>query len=132
MIKDVILLGSTGSVGISTLNVIKKNKKSFNIKLLTTNNNIKKLYDQALEFKVKKVVIYDQRKLYKFIKFFKSKKIKIYSSISEALKNNKKKVYITVSAISGIDGLEPTLEVIKYTKNLSICNKESIICGWKL
>ena len=131
MIKDVILLGSTGSVGISTLNVIKKNKKSFNIKLLTTNNNIKKLYDQALEFKVKKVVIYDQRKLYKFIKFFKSKKIKIYSSISEALKNNKKKVYITVSAISGINGLEPTLEVIKYTKNLSIANKESIICGWK-
>ena len=54
MTKDLILLGSTGSIGTSTLKVIKKNKTDFKIKLLTTNKNIKKILKQAIEFNVKK------------------------------------------------------------------------------
>ena len=131
MMKDIILLGSTGSIGLSTLNVLKKNKKKFKIRLLSTNNNIKKIYKQAVEFNVKKIVIYDAHNLEKFSHLFKKKKIKIYSSISNALKNNKKKSYFAISGISGINGLEPTLEVIKYSHNLGMANKESIICGWK-
>ena len=113
MMKDIILLGSTGSIGLSTLNALKKNKKKFKIRLLSTNNNIKKIYKQAVEFNVKKIVIYDAHNLEKFSHLFKKKKIKIYSSISNALKNNKKKSYFAISGISGINGLEPTLEVIK-------------------
>ena len=130
MIKDIIILGSTGSIGTSSLNVIKKNKNKFNIKLLTTNKNIKKILDQALEFNVKKVVIYDKDKFNKYRNKFKIKRIKVYFSLKEALKKNSKKVYFTISAISGIEGLEPTLNIIKHTKNLGIANKESIICGW--
>ncbi len=130
MNKDLIILGSTGSIGLSTLNAIKK-KKNFKIKILSTNSNIKKIYNQALEFNVKNIIIYDTSKLYKYSYLFKKKKIKVFSSITEALKKNKKKVYFTISAISGINGLEPTLEVIKYSQNLGIANKESIICGWK-
>ena len=44
---------------------------------------------------------------------------------------NKSRVDFVVSAISGLDGLEPTIKIIKHTKNLCIANKESIICGWK-
>ena len=59
--KELILLGSTGSIGQSTLNVIKKNKEIFKIKLLSTNKNIKKLYKQALMHNVNNVVIYDNQ-----------------------------------------------------------------------
>ena len=131
MIKDLFLLGSTGSIGKSTLNIIKKDKKKFRIKLLTTNNNIKKIIDQAIEFKVKNIVIFDKKNFYKFESLIKERKIKVYSTVKEALKNNKKKTFLTINAISGIDGLEPSLSIIKHTKNLAIANKESIICGWK-
>ena len=131
MAKDLFILGSTGSIGISTLKVIKKKKQQFKIKLLTTNNNIKKIIEQAIEFNVKNIVIFDKKKLYKYKSQIKKRKINAYSSIKQALKNNKKKTFLTINAISGLDGLEPSLNIIKHTKNIAIANKESIICGWK-
>ena len=53
MTKKIILLGSTGSIGDSTLNVISKNKSKFRIRLLTTNKNVKKIYKQAIKHNVK-------------------------------------------------------------------------------
>ena len=129
--KDLILLGSTGSIGNAVLNVVKKNRANFKIKLLTTNKNIKKIYKQAVSYNVKKVVILDIYNFKKYSYLFKNKKIKVYFNIEDALKTFKKKVYFTVSGISGIEGLEPTLKSIKYTEKLGIANKESIICGWK-
>jgi len=129
--KDLILLGSTGSIGNSVLKIVKKNNSDFKIKLLTTNKNVKKIYKQAVYFNVKKVVILDSKNYGMLSHLFKKKKIKVYFNIDEALKTFKKKVYFTVSGISGIEGLEPTLKTIKYTENLGIANKESIICGWK-
>ncbi len=130
MTKDIIILGSTGSIGDSSLKVIKTNKKKFKIKLLTTNKNIQKILDQAIEFNVNKVVIFDKDKFKKYSKKFRQKRIKVFFNLKEALKKNSQKVYFTISAISGIEGLEPTLNIIKHTKNLGIANKESIICGW--
>ena len=57
MKKKIAILGSTGSIGNSTLQVIKKNKKDFDIVLLSAKNNYKKLIKQAKEFKVKNVII---------------------------------------------------------------------------
>ena len=57
MKKKIAILGSTGSIGKSTLEVIKKDKKNFEIILLTANNNYKKLIQQAKEFKAKNVLI---------------------------------------------------------------------------
>ena len=131
MIRDIYILGSTGSVGMTTLKIIDKDKRNFNIKLLTTNKNINKIYKQALEYKVNKIVIFDKDKQKKNITKFKKKKIKVYSTIKDALKKNKKKSFLTINAISGIDGLEPSLDIIQYTKNFATANKESIICGWK-
>ena len=132
MIKNIFLLGSTGSIGDSTLKVINKDRKKFKVILLTTNSNIKKIYKQAVEFKVKNIVIYNQKKYLENLILFKKRKINVFFTIRDALRKIKKKSFITVNAISGIDGLEPSLDVIKYTKNLAIANKESIICGWKL
>ena len=132
MIKTLFLLGSTGSIGKTTLNVVRKNKNKIKIKLLTTNNNIEKIIDQALEFNVKKIVIFSKKNFHKFEKIIKKNKIQVFFSIDDALYKNKEKSSLTINAISGIDGLAPTLNIIKHTKNIAIANKESIICGWKL
>ena len=129
--KDLIILGSTGSIGKAVLNVVKKNKTTFQIKLLTTNKNIKKIYKQAVNYNVKKVVILDINNFQGYSYLFKKKKIKVFFNIEKALKTFSKKVYFTISGISGIEGLGPTLKSIKYTEKLGIANKESIICGWK-
>ena len=74
MIKEIFLLGSTGSIGDTTLKVIKKNKSKFKIKLLTTNNNVKKIIKQAIEFKVNEIVIFNKKEFFKYKKQFKKKK----------------------------------------------------------
>ena len=131
MKKDLFLLGSTGSIGETTLKIIKKDKSNFNVKLLSTNKNVKKIYNQAIQFGVKKVIIFNEKSYHNNINKFKDKKIKVFLSVKEALRKNKKKSFLTINGISGIEGLEPTLDIIKYTKNLAMANKESIICGWQ-
>ena len=130
MSKEIIILGSTGSIGKSILNIINKNKKDFKIKLLTTNNNISLIYSQANKFKVNTVVINNSKEYEKYKKKFIKKKIKVFFKIKDAVKIFRKKVYYTINGISGIEGLEPTIDVIPHTKNIAIANKESIICGW--
>ena len=131
MISSVAILGSTGSIGNSTLSVIAKNKK-FKIKLLTTNKNANKILRQAIKFKVKNIIITDKSTYYKYRQIFKKKKINLYFNITKLNKIIKKKLTYTINAISGIEGLEPTLRVIPLTKNILIANKESIICGWDI
>jgi len=128
MKKKICILGSTGNIGMSTLEIISKDEKNFDVILLSGNSNYKLLISQALKFKPK--YIYSNNFfLTKKIKFFcKKNKIVIISDINEL---KKIKFDITVSAISGIAGLLPTLNIIKFSKKILIANKESIICGWK-
>ncbi len=60
--KQIAILGSTGSIGMTTLDIIKKDKKKFDLVLLTTNKNVSKIYQQAVYFKVKNVIILDNSK----------------------------------------------------------------------
>ena len=76
MRKNIIVLGSTGSIGATTLSIIKKNKSKFNIKLLSTKQNAKKVLKQALLFNVNNVIIEDKNKYNKFKSLFKKKKNK--------------------------------------------------------
>ena len=74
MTKKIFLLGSTGSIGETTLKVINNDRKNFSVKLLTTNSNVKKIYKQALRFNVKKIVISNQDEYFKHRNKFKKKK----------------------------------------------------------
>jgi len=132
MKKKIVILGSTGSIGKYTLDIIRKDKKNFQIILLTANKNYKKLIKQAKEFNVKNILIYNDKN-YEFVKQkLKNKKINIFSRKTKLNKILKKKIDYTMCAISGLDGLKPTLEAIKFSKTIGIANKESIICGWYL
>ncbi len=131
--KKIVILGSTGSIGTSLINIIKKDKFKFKVELLTANKNYKKLIKQIEFFNVKNIIIINKNAYLSAKKILKNRDINIYNnfnSINKILKN--KKIDYTMSAISGFDGLKPTLDIIKFTKTIAIANKESIICGWNL
>ena len=130
MKKKISILGSTGSVGLTTLKIIDQKKLFFSINLLSANKNFKIICKQINKYKPKIFVVTDE-KIFKKVYFkFRKKNIKIYNNF----KNIKsiKKNDITISAIPGIAGLEPTLQIIRISKKILIANKESIICGWNL
>ena len=133
MKKKIAILGSTGSIGKSLINIVKKNKKNFKIELLTTNKNYKELIKQIKIFKTKNVIITDKKSFIIVKKILINKNINVYNNFNNLNKIFKnKKIDYTMCAISGFEGLRPTIDVIKFTKVIAIANKESIICGWNL
>ena len=132
MKKKISILGSTGSIGKNLLNIVKADKKNFNVILLTAKNNYKLLLKQANYFNVKNIIITDLNSYKKAKKINKNKKINIYNNFNFFDKILRSKIDYTMSSIIGLDGLYPTLEIIKYTKIIAIANKEAIICGWDL
>jgi 1-deoxy-D-xylulose-5-phosphate reductoisomerase len=133
MKKNVVILGSTGSIGKNLIRILKKDKKSFKVELLSTNKNFLKLIHQAKEFKVKNIIVNDFKKFEKAKLKLQKSNINVYNNfeiIDKIFK--KKKIYYSMISISGLDGLKPTLKLSKYSKNLAVVNKESLICGWSL
>ena len=131
MKKKIAILGSTGSIGKTLIEIIKENKKNFDVVLLTANKNYKEILKQAKYFKVKNLIITNE-KLFRELKKKKLGKINIFNNYNSFNNIFKKKIDYVMSSISGIDGLEPTIKIIKHTKKIAIANKEAIICGWHL
>mgnify|MGYP001430350439 CR=1 FL=1 len=133
MKKKIAILGSTGSIGKSLINILKKDKKNLEICVLTAHRNYKELFKQIKIFNVKNIIIDDPISHFKIKKLLKKRKINIFQDLEELNKIfDKKKIDYTMSAISGFNGLKPTLDIIKFSKTIAIANKESIICGWSL
>ena len=131
MKKNVSILGSTGSIGLSSLKIFSRKNKLFKINILAANKNYKLICKQINQFKPKIFVVNDSQVLEKVKKKFKNNKVKIIKDI-DIKKNYFKKSDITIAAIPGIAGLKPTVELTKISKKILIANKESIICGWNL
>ena len=128
--KKIAILGSTGSIGKQTIDIVRKDKKNFKIMLLTTNKNHNLISKQIKEFKVKNIIVTNKNSYLILKKRFK--KINIFNKLDKIDKIISSKIDYTMSSISGFDGLKPTLKIIKKTKTIAIANKESIICGWSL
>ena len=131
MKKKIAILGSTGSIGKTLIELIKKDKKNFKVVLLTADKNYEKILTQAKIFDVKNLIITD-RKSYLKLRKKKIKNIRIFNNFDSFNNIFKKKLDYAMSSISGIYGLEPTIKIIKHTKKIAIANKEAIICGWHL
>jgi len=131
MKKKIAILGSTGSIGKTLIEIIQKDKKKFDIILLTAEKNYKEIYHQANILNVKNLIITNKKSFNK-LKKKKLGKIKIFNNFKSFNIIFKKKIDYTMSSISGIHGLEPTIKIIKHTKKIAIANKEAIICGWHL
>jgi 1-deoxy-D-xylulose-5-phosphate reductoisomerase len=129
MKKKICILGSTGNIGQLTLKVIENNKKDFKVSLISGNKNYKLLLSQAKKFNPKYIYSNNEYLIKKIENFCKKKKIIIIRDIK--LLNKRERFDISVSGISGIAGLVPTINIIKHSKEIAIANKESIICGWQ-
>ena len=132
MINQIAILGSTGSIGKSLLRIIQKDKKKFKIILLTAKNNYKELFKQAKIYDCKNLIITDKKSFEIAKKIKLKKKINLYNNFDNLKKIFLNKIDYTMVSVTGIDGLKPSLNMIKFTKKIAIANKESIVCGWSL
>jgi len=132
MKTKIAILGSTGSIGKTLIEIIKKDKKNFEIVLLSAERNYKELLKQAKFFKVKNIIINNKASYLDIKKNKYSKKVNVFNDFQNFNKIFKKRIDYVMSSISGIEGFKPTIEIIKYTKKIAIANKEAIICGWDL
>ena len=133
MKKKIAILGSTGSIGIQTLDVIRKNKELFTAEILIAGQNSNLLIKQAKTFKPKIVVINDESKYLYVKKHLKNQKTKVFAGKKEVINVVKNKSIDTVvSAVVGYSGLEPTISAIKAGKNIALANKETLVVAGEL
>ena len=132
MKKKIVILGSTGSIGKNLINILEKEKNKFQINLLSANRDHITLLKQVKKFNVKNVIITDPSSYSTLKKKLNNSNVNIYKNYKELKTILKKKVDYVMSSIMGVDGLYPTINIIKHTKKIAIANKESIICGWGL
>ena len=132
MKKKIAILGSTGSIGKTLIKIISKDKENFEIILLTAEKNYKELLKQSKLLNVKNLIITNKNSFDILKKKKLDKKINIFNNFKSINQIFKKKIDYTMCSISGVKGLNPTLNMIKFTKKIAIANKESIICGWSL
>ena len=122
--KTLAIIGSTGSIGKSALEVYKKNKKNFKLIALAANTNLNKLIKQYSKFKPRNIFLISDNEKKKKKKYLISKKV--------FLKETKKKIDYAISGVSGYNAININFELIKISKKLLIANKETIVCGGKV
>lgn len=129
--KKIAIFGSTGSIGESTLNVIRENPELFSVVTLVAGKNIEKLIKQIEEFKPKNVYITAKENADRLKELYKD--INIYygdegmEEISELTDFD-----ISISALVGVAGLKPTYNMIKNGKTVALANKEVLVAGGEL
>lgn len=126
--KKVAILGSTGSIGTQTLEVISDNKNIFEIELLTAFSNHTLLINQALLHKPKSIIFGDRSKEKVILNSLKNEEIEIYFG-EESLNNflNYCNPDIVLTALVGKSGLIPTINTIKKGIDLALANKETLV-----
>lgn len=131
--KHVAILGSTGSIGTQALEVLRDNKDSFELEVLTANSNADLLIKQSLEFKPNAVVIGDESKFETVKNALWDAGIKVYTgeeSIAQIVEMEE--IDIVLTALVGYAGLKPTLNAIKAGKQIALANKETLVVAGEL
>lgn len=126
------MLGATGSIGSSTLDVVRRHPNDFKIITLVAQNRVAELADLAKEFQVKRAVI-GNADLYDDLKqALEGTNIEAAAGRDAVVAAGGDESDIVMSALVGIAGLEPTLAAAKKGKTICLVNKESIVCGGQM
>jgi len=131
--KNIAILGSTGSIGTQTLDVIRANPHAFSVEVLTGNGNADLLIRQALEFHPNAVVIADENKYQQVKDALQPHDIKVFAgnkSVAEVVQMDS--IDLVVAAIVGYAGLESTISAIKAGKQIALANKETLVVAGDL
>lgn len=131
--KHIAILGSTGSIGTQTLQVIGANPDRFCVEVLTANNNVDLLIEQARKFKPGIVVIANEEKYACLCDALQDEDIKVYTgadAIAQVVSAGC--VEVVVTAMVGFSGLVPTVNAIKAGKTIALANKETLVVAGEL
>ena len=131
--KHIAILGSTGSIGTQSLEVVDAHPERFVVEVLTANNNSNLLIQQAIKYKPNIVVITNQEKYKEVNEVLFDLGIKVYSgqqSLEEVVENEN--IDIVLTALVGYSGLKPTIRAIKSGKNIALANKETLVVAGDL
>ena len=132
-IKNIAILGSTGSIGTQALEVISANPSLFKASVLTAQSNVELLIQQALAFQPDVVVIVDESKYPALKEALQATNIEVKAGM-EALCEvvTSPKLDIVLTALVGFAGLKPTIAAIKAGKNIALANKETLVVAGEL
>ena len=133
MKKGIAILGSTGSIGTQTLEVVNEHKNLFSVEVLTANNNCDLLIEQAKKYKPNAVVIVNRDKYDKVNSELFKLGIKVYSgqkSLEQIVESDE--INIVLTALVGYSGLKPTINAIKHGKKIALANKETLVVAGDL
>ena len=130
--KRILILGSTGSIGVNTLNVIREFPEKFQVTALTANTNIRLLEEQINEFKPDAVVVNDHGPALELEKKVRGKCRVLSGSESLTAAAAELKYDILLGAMVGFAGLAPTIEAIKRGKRIALANKETLVVAGEL
>jgi 1-deoxy-D-xylulose-5-phosphate reductoisomerase len=133
MPKHIAILGSTGSIGTQTLEVVKAHPKELTVEVLTANKNADLLIKQAKEFQPNVVVIADELQYKKVKDALFDLDIKVYAgidAISQVVQMGT--INTVVTAMVGYAGLQPTIKAIEAGKNIALANKETLVVAGDL
>jgi len=133
MKENIIILGSTGSIGVNTLKVISLNPNLFSVFALAANSSAEKLFEQCKVFKPKFVHLNEENSAKKLIELLKESKLDVEVLFGKDLLNelvSHSEVDVVVCSISGSSGLESSIAAVKSGKKILLANKESLVmCG---
>lgn len=129
--KDVGILGSTGSIGTQALSVIRENPDKFRVKVLSCNKNISLLKEQIKEFKPEAVAVFDEESGGVLKKELPGHEILTgYKGLCDVAAFGN--YQLLLNGLMGMIGLEPTYRAIEAGKNIALANKETLVAGGKL
>lgn len=125
--KKIAILGSTGSIGTQTLDVV-RNNKDLEVIALAAGSNITRLEEQILEFRPKVVSVWDEQKAKELREKVKHLNVKVLSGMDGLIACAvEKDSSIVVTAVVGMIGIRPTIEAIKAGKDIALANKETLV-----
>ncbi|EDV18636.1 hypothetical protein TRIADDRAFT_34894 [Trichoplax adhaerens] len=129
MKKKICILGSTGSIGCNTLDLISQHKDKYEVTTLTANKNAKKLAEQAIKFQAKNVVICDESKYKELKELLSGYDVNIFSGHKELINISGLQYDIAIVGIMGMIAIKPIMQAIGNSKVIGLANKESIVCA---
>jgi 1-deoxy-D-xylulose-5-phosphate reductoisomerase len=133
LIKNIAILGSTGSVGTQALEVIGENPSLFKAYILTANNNAHLLIQQSLQFKPAYAVICDESKYAEVKQALAHTNTKVLAGIKAVIDIvTNPEIDVVLTAMVGFAGLEPTISAIKAGKDIALANKETLVVAGEL
>ncbi|MDO5294350.1 MAG: 1-deoxy-D-xylulose-5-phosphate reductoisomerase [bacterium] len=125
--KNIVILGSTGSIGTQTLDIVRINN-DLNVSAIAAGSNIKALQEQIEEFSPKLVCVWNEEKANELRELVKEKDVKVVSGMDGLIEcSTMDEADIVVTAIVGMIGIRPTVEAIKAKKDIALANKETLV-----